>query len=547
MNKIKSWIPLIIAAAFAGGMFLGDILSRNRGVTTANKKFANILNLIENEYVDHVNLDSLLEETLPELLANLDPHSSYIPSSALQGVNDELEGSFSGVGVQFMINNDTVTVIEVVSGGPSEKVGLMAGDRIISVDGENIAGTGITNESVLKYLKGETDTRVELGVKRATSKKPLKFTVTRGPVPVTTIDASYMVNDSTGFIKVKRFGRNTYNEFITSLLLLKAEGARNFVIDLRGNTGGFMEMAILMANEFLPRGSVIVAQKGRDGKNDEVFFSDGSGAFKDDDLVVLLDEYSASSSEIFAGAIQDNDRGLIIGRRSFGKGLIQRQAMLPDSSAVRLTIARYYTPSGRCIQRDYSDAASYRNDIYERYNHGEAFEKDSIKLNTDDSYKTVNGRTVYGGGGISPDIFVPIDTSGVTSYYYNVVNAGLMQRFAFDYCDMNRGKFTDLASVEESFPADPVLLRRFVEFAARNGVPARWYYIEDSKELILSQLKALIARDAISNQEFYRVINRTDKAVVRALEEIAAGKAIHPIKPDVDKNTGNTVESNEER
>lgn len=535
MKKIKSWIPLIIAAAFVGGMFLGDILSRSRGLSTANKKFANILNLIENEYVDHVNLDSLLEETLPELLANLDPHSSYIPSSALQGVNDELEGSFSGVGVQFMINNDTVTVIEVVSGGPSEKAGLMAGDRIISVDGENIAGIGITNEDVLRYLKGETDSRVELGVKRATSKKPLKFTVTRGPVPVTTIDASYMINDSTGFVKVKRFGRNTYNEFITSLLLLKAEGARNFIIDLRGNTGGFMEMAILMANEFLPRNSVIVAQKGRDGKNDDIFFSDGSGAFKDDNLVVLLDEYSASSSEIFAGAIQDNDRGLIIGRRSFGKGLIQRQAVLPDSSAIRLTIARYYTPSGRCIQRDYSDAASYRNDIYERYNHGEIFEKDSIKLNTEDSYKTVNGRTVYGGGGIAPDIFVPIDTSGVTSYYYNVVNAGLLQRFAFDYCDMNREKLTDLESVEASFPSDPVLLRRFVEFAARNGIPARWYYIEDSKGLIVNQLKALIARDAVNNQEYYRVINRTDNAVIRALEELAAGNAKSPIKSDIEE------------
>lgn len=529
IKRISVWIPIIIALFFVAGMTVGGLLTRNRGVSSANKKFATILNLIENEYVDKVNLDSLLEETLPQLLSNLDPHSSYIPKADLQGVNAELEGSFSGVGVQFMVNNDTVTVIEVVSGGPSEKVGLMAGDRIISVDGENIAGISITNDEVMKKLKGDAGTKVTLGIKRANSKKTLKFVITRGPVPVTTIDSSYLLNDSTGYIKVNRFGRNTYDEFLTSLILLKEDGAKNYVVDLRGNTGGFMEMAILMANEFLQPRSVIVAKKGRDGKNDEIFFSDGSGAFKDDGLVILLDEYSASSSEIFAGAIQDNDRGLIIGRRSFGKGLIQRQAELPDSSAIRLTIARYYTPSGRCIQRDYADAQTYRNDLIERYNHGELFAEDSVKLNINDSYKTVTGRTVYGGGGIMPDIYIPVDTSGITNYYINVVNAGLMQRFAFEYCDMNRERLSETDNILKVLPADDTLLRMFVNFAAQNGIPARWYYINISHDLIVNQLKALIARDIIGNHAYYEIINRNDNAVERAVAEISRGNAKSPI------------------
>lgn len=539
IKRISVWIPIIIALFFVAGMMVGGLLTRNRGVSSANKKFATILNLIENEYVDNVDLDSLLEATLPQLLSNLDPHSSYIPKADLQGVNAELEGSFSGVGVQFMVNNDTVTVIEVVSGGPSEKVGLMAGDRIVSVDGENIAGVGIANEEVMKKLKGDAGTKVTLGIKRANSKKNLKFVVTRGPVPVTTIDSSYLLNDSVGYIKVNRFGRNTYDEFLTSLILLKEDGAKNYVVDLRGNTGGFMEMAILMANEFLQPRSVIVAKKGRDGKNDEIFFSDGSGAFKDAGLVVLLDEYSASSSEIFAGAIQDNDRGLIIGRRSFGKGLIQRQAELPDSSAIRLTIARYYTPSGRCIQRDYADAQTYRNDLIERYNHGELFAEDSVKLNINDSYKTVNGRTVYGGGGIMPDIYIPVDTSGITNYYINVVNAGLMQRFAFEYCDMNRERLSETDNILKVLPADDTLLRMFVNFAAQNGIPARWYYINISHDLIVNQLKALIARDIIGNHAYYEIINQTDNAVDRAIGEISRGNAKYPI---TGKTSTKTVE-----
>ena len=522
-------LPLVIALAFAGGIWLGTSLNKNEGVSTANQKLGAILNLIGNEYVEDVDLDSLVEQTLPDLLANLDPHSVYIPKSELQGVNDELEGSFSGIGVQFMINNDTITIVEAISGGPSEKGGLQAGDRIVTVDGENVAGIGITNEGVQKRLKGDKGTRVTLGIRRNTAKEVLEFEVIRGDVPVSMIDAAYMYNDHTGYIRVKRFGRTTYDEFFSALLQLTSKGADAFIIDLRGNAGGFMEMAVLMANEFLEDGQLIVAQKGRGGKNDKAYFADGSGSFKHAQIVVLQDEYSASSSEIFAGAIQDNDRGLILGRRSFGKGLIQRQADLPDSSAIRLTIARYYTPSGRCIQKDYSDAKNYENDIVERYNHGEAFEADSIRQNKEDRYTTAHGRTVYGGGGVTPDIFVPLDTTGVTTYYLNVANAGLLNRFAFEYCDLNREQLKDMEDPLKLLPDDETLIRSFANYARQNGIAPRWYYIRLSQKLILSQIKALIARDTKGMQAYFEIVNVDDNAITAAVKEIEAGNTEYPI------------------
>lgn len=534
MNKnngvYRALVPVIIAVSFACGIWLGTSFNENKGLGSANQKLGAILNLIGNEYVENVNLDSLVEQTLPDLLANLDPHSVYIPKSELQGVNDELEGSFSGIGVQFMIQNDTISIIEAISGGPSEKVGIQAGDRIVTVDGENVAGIGITNEQVFKYLKGDAGTRVTLGIKRANAKKTLTFEVTRGSIPVSMIDAAYMYNKHIGYIRVKRFGKTTYDEFFSSLLKLSQEGADTYIVDLRGNVGGFMEMAVLMANEFLDRGELIVAQRGRNGKNDRAFYADGSGSFKDAKLVVLQDEYSASSSEIFAGAIQDNDRGLIIGRRSFGKGLIQRQAELPDSSAIRLTIARYYTPAGRCIQKDYTDAANYQNDIVERYNHGEAFDADSVKLNKEDKYMTVHGRTVYGGGGINPDIFVPFDTTGITTYYLNVANAGLLQKFAFEYCDLNREQLKSMPDPLKLLPSDELLIRSFVNYAKQNGIAPRWYYVRLSQKLILNQIKALIARDTKSMQAYFEIINRDDNAILKAVQEIEAGKAEFPLE-----------------
>lgn len=538
MNNLKRasvWIPLIVAIAFIVGFLAGDIVNRQSGPTPTQKKFQTILNLIRKDYVDEVDLDSVLEKTLPSMLANLDPHSAYIPASELQAVNDDLDGSFCGVGIQFMINKDTISVIEVTSGGPSEKVGLLPGDRIVKVDGEDEAGVGITNEDVIKKLRGPRDTRVQLTVKRSNSKKLLSFDVTRGDIPVNTVDASYIVSPGIGYIKVNKFGRTTYDEFWEALTDLRSQEAQDFVIDLRGNTGGFMEIAFLMVNEFLEKGQPIVTTRGRDLYSSQEVHADGNGNFKDAQLVVLLDEFSASSSEIFAGALQDNDRALIVGRRSFGKGLIQRQSVLSDSSAVRLTIGRYYTPSGRCIQKDYSNGALYGHDIIDRYNRGEMFSLDSIKFDESLQFTTLNGRKVYGGGGIMPDIFVPNDTSGITSYYINVANAGLLQKFAFDYVDTNREALKSKASAEEllkSLPSDDVLLRQFVNFAARNGVQARWYYINISHDLIVNQLKALIARDALGYNAYFEIVNRMDSNVLRAVSELLNGTAAFPIKPE---------------
>ncbi len=533
-NRLSAWTPLIAAAMFIIGFLAGDLVNKENGPTAAQKKFQTILNLVRNEYVDEVNLDSLIEKTIPSLLTNLDPHSAYIPASDLQAVNEDLDGSFSGVGIQFMIDNDTIKVLEVITGGPAEKVGVLPGDRIVKVDGEDVAGIGITQEKVLQTLRGAKDTKVQLQIKRSNSKKPLTYTVVRGDIPVNTVDATYMASPGIGYIKVNKFGRTTYDEFFQGLSKLRREGAEDFIIDLRGNTGGYMEIAYMMANEFLAPGQTIVSTKGRDFNSSTHITADGTGSFRDSQVVVLLDEFSASSSEIFAGALQDNDRALIIGRRSFGKGLIQRQSVLPDSSAIRLTIGRYYTPSGRSIQKDYSNLSVYEHDILDRYQRGEMFSADSIKLNTNLKYTTLNGRTVYGGGGIMPDIFVPNDTSGISSYYINVANAGLLQRYAFDYVDDNRDVLRQASNVDELLsllPGDDALLRQFVLFASRNGIPARWYYINISHDLIVNQLKALIARDALGYGAYFEISNSDDVNVKRAIEELLKGNAAFPIMP----------------
>ncbi|MGM9822151.1 MAG: S41 family peptidase [Muribaculaceae bacterium] len=532
LKKTNVWLPLLLAVAFIVGFLSSALLHRGGAPSATQKKFQTVMNLIKNDYVDEVDLDSLLEHTLPSLLTNLDPHSAYIPASELQAANEELDGAFSGIGIQFMLNNDTITVLEVISGGPSEKVGILPGDRITRVDGKNVAGVGITNEQVLRMLRGDRGSKVSLSLKRPSSKKTLTYEVTRGDIPVTSIDAAYMLDDATGFIRVNKFGRTTYDEFWQALNDLKNEGAKDYIIDLRGNTGGYMEIAFMMVNEFLEKGEVIVSTKGRDYYSTSTVRADGTGSFRDARLAVLIDEYSASASEIFAGAIQDNDRGLVIGRRSFGKGLIQRQSVLPDSSAIRLTIGRYYTPSGRCIQKDYSNLSAYEHDIIDRYNRGEMFSADSMKINKNLAFKTVHGRTVYGGGGIIPDIFMPNDTSGISSYYITVANAGLFQKFAFDYVDVNRSVFArakDLNTLLDMLPDDESLLREFVGYCVDNGVPARWYYINISRDLIVNQVKALIARDVLDYNAYFTVSNRIDPSVRRALEEFKKGTADFPL------------------
>lgn len=535
-NKSALLIPIIVILVFIGGLWTGSMFSNKTEYKNNTDKLSHILSLISNEYVDKVNIDSIIEKTLPDLLSNLDPHSVYIPASDLMAVNEELDGSFSGIGISFMMKNDTISIIEVLSGGPSEKVGLMPGDRIVTVNDSVVAGKELSNEKVISMLRGAKGTKVDLGIKRSSAKELLKFELTRDDIPVTSIDASYIIAPEIGYIKINKFGRDTYNEYLTNLTQLQNEGATKFIIDLRGNGGGFMEMAILMANEFLPASNLIVFTKGRTSRESISTFSDGNGSFKENEVIVLIDEYSASASEILAGAIQDNDRGLIIGRRSFGKGLVQRQTELPDSSALRLTVSRYYTPSGRCIQKEYTPGKSsdYSYEIINRYNHGEAFNADSIKLNKDLEYTTANGRKVYGGGGIMPDIFVPNDTSDISSYYIAIANAGLLQKFAFEYCDLNRDKLNESIDTDDlltKLPSDEALLQSFVKYASQNGIPARWRYINMSYQLIVNQLKALIARDILGSQSFYHIYNLRDKCVQQAIKEMQDGNARFPIMP----------------
>ncbi len=522
------WIPLVIALSFIGGMWVGSALFTRSVKWSGHDKIEAIMQLIESQYVDEIDIDSLLEVSIPEILAHLDPHSVYIPKSELQAVNDELGGSFSGIGVSFSIMNDTVTVLEVISGGPSEKVGLSAGDRIVTVN--DSSAIGWTNELVMRNLRGAKGTVVKLGIMRpGVPGQTFNYEVERGDIPVTSVDAAYMADEITGYIKVNKFGQNTYSEFLQSLVELRDAGAKQYIVDLRGNGGGFMQTAILMANEFLPAHRLIVSTKGRNELLDEHSFSDGSGAFRDFPVTVLIDEYSASASEIFAGAIQDNDRGTVIGRRSFGKGLVQNQTMLPDSSAVRLTVQRYYTPSGRCIQKTYKPGQldDYNSEILERYARGETFSADSMKIDKSLVFKTINGRTVYGGGGIIPDVFVPNDTSAVTSWYLNVANSGLLRRFAFKYTDENRRELTRHGSLEEllaALPDDDLLLQEFVNYAAQNDVAPRWYYINISRDLLVNQLKAFIVRDLLDMTDFYRVWNIDDPVIDRALREFAGEK-----------------------
>lgn len=518
-------VPLIVTLALLLGLIIGSKLPGRRSNSDAGDKFEEIIGLIEREYVDTVDTDSLLEKSIPLMLANLDPHTAYIPAAELEGVNSDLEGSFSGIGISFQVMNDTITVVEVISGGPSEKVGLLPGDRIIEVNDTVMSRRGLVSDDVVKTLRGEKGSTVELGVRRAGAEELLRFTVTRGDIPVTSIDASYMITPDTGYIKVNKFGRNTFTEFYTEMLMLKADGARNYILDLRGNGGGYLDVAIRMANEFLRGGQVIVETRGRGNESLEVVKADGTGSFRNGELTVLLDEFSASASEIVAGAVQDNDRGTIVGRRSFGKGLVQTQQDLSDGSAIRITTARYYTPSGRCIQKPFKrgDTDNYALEIYDRYASGEAFSADSVKFDDSLLFHTRRGRPVYGGGGIMPDVFVPADTANITGYYTQVANAGLLHRYSFSYADANRARLdaaTGSAELMALLPADEALLADFVQYAARNGVAARWYYINISRPLLVNALKALIARDVLGSAAFYEIDNARDNVVARALEEI---------------------------
>lgn len=528
------WYPLVISIAIVLGIVIGNYISTKKFTLDKDRKINAVLNLIQSEYVDSIDVKDLVEQAIPAIIGNLDPHSYYIPASDIRAENEKLDGSLSGIGVSFFMMNDTANVDQVIPNGPAEKVGMLAGDRIISVNGESIVGGTLTAEGIRSKIRGEKDTKVRIGVKRNTSKKTLTFTITRDDIPMNTIDVSYMLDDKTGYIKIAQFGKNTYDEFFAALSKLKKDGASRYIVDLRGNPGGYMEMAILMVNEFLEQGELIVYTKGRKEREDIQVWSDDQGSFHDAQVAVLIDEYSASASEIMAGALQDNDRGLVVGRRSFGKGLVQKQIYLPDSSAIRLTIARYYTPSHRCIQKDYTlgDEDDYSKELYDRYTHGELYSADSIKVDKSKIFRTANGRIVYGGGGIVPDIFVPNDTTGITTYYRAVANLGLLQQYVYTYVDINRDQLKNVKTVKQlmgMMPSDDALTYDFVCYARDNGVPMRWYYINLSRSLIARQLRALVIRDVLGSEEFYRYYNRTDNTVNAALKALNDGKGKFPI------------------
>lgn len=540
MKRSNLQLVAIVLAALVAGLLLGNMiagrqLSREQNsmgglfdrLLKSSGKVDQLLQLIEKNYVDSTNTDELTEEMAIDLIAKLDPHSVYIPAKDLEIVNTELEGSFSGIGVQFNIQNDTIMVISVISGGPSEKAGLLAGDRIVQVDDSVFTGKTITNEKVLRTLRGKDKSKVKLGVKRPGTREMLSYTITRDEIPVTSVDISYMVAPATGLIKVNKFGDTTYKEFLTAIANLKSKGATRFIIDLRENSGGYLERAISMINEFLPAKQLIVYTEGKSYPRYDAF-SDGTGSCIQNPVAVLIDEFSASASEIFAGAIQDNDRGVIIGRRSFGKGLVQQQFDLSDGSAVRLTVARYYTPSGRSIQKPYEKGKSdeYNMDLMNRYMHGEFETADSIHNNDTLVYKTLAGRTVYGGGGIMPDIFIPRDTTEFTDYFAKVVNYAHIYQFAFAYTDQNRAtlaKLKDWKAMEKHLDAQN-LLTQFVAFAEKRGVKPQPSQIQQSRNIILVRLKAYISRNVLGDEGFYPILFKDDPAVKKAISEISKKK-----------------------
>lgn len=538
MNK-KTWLwILVIFLSVMFGLVIGNILAhRNlngnnaislpRFLRVENSKIGEMLGLVNKQYVDTVNMRTLAEDLATDLAASLDPHSVYIPARYLADVNSDLEGTFSGVGIEFNIQNDTVMIVSVFSGGPSEKVGLLAGDRIIAVNDSNFTGKTVNNERVIKNLRGKEGTQVKLTVRRGGTHKNLNFSVTRGDIPVNSVVASYIIAPETGFIRVDKFGARTYSEFLNALATLYEQGARKFIIDLRENAGGFMDAAINMANEFLPRGRMIVYAKGRSYPYFEAK-ADGKGTSINFPLVVLIDDFSASASEIFAGAMQDNDRALIIGRRSFGKGLVQQQFKLSDKSAFRMTVARYYTPSGRSIQKPFTlgKTSDYEHELIDRYMHGEFYNADSVKINDTLTYKTIGGRTVHGGGGIMPDIFVPRDTTQYTPYVTQAVNSGYLYQFAFKYADENRQLLTKFKSWQElkNYLDKEPLLNQFTDFTASKNLKATQKDLNISKNLIINTLESYIVRNMLGESGFYPVFYLNDEVVKKAVVEIQKKK-----------------------
>lgn len=546
-NNNTRFIPFLLAICLIAGIAIGTFYANHFSgnklgiINTSSNKLNALLRIIDDQYVDTVNMGELVEEAMPQILSELDPHSSYIPAKDLEAVNADLKGSFSGIGIQFTIQNDTIHVNSVIQGGPSEKVGLMAGDRIVEVDDSAFVGKIVTNSEAMKRLKGEKGSKVKLGVYRPGEKDLLHFTVIRGNIPVKSIDAAYMINEKVGYIKVNKFGETTYPELLIALAKLNQKNCEGLIVDLRGNTGGYMAAAIQMVNEFLPNNRLIVYTQGRKSPRED-YSSNGTGSNQKMPLIVLVDEGSASASEIFAGAIQDNDRGTIVGRRSFGKGLVQQPIEFSDGSAIRLTIARYYTPSGRCIQKPYEKGkeSEYELDLLTRYEHGEFFSADSIKQDETEVYHTRLGRPVYGGGGIMPDIFVPQDTTGMTSYFRMAANRGLIIRYTFDYTDQNRSTLQKYDTPEkmEAYLKGQNLLNKFAAWAEKKGLKRRNNLMMKSRRLFDMSLYGNIIYNMLGMEAYVEYLNESDKTVLKAVEILEKGESF-PQAPAPQATTDN--------
>ncbi len=537
MNQNKHrFSPLMMAICVVIGILIGTFyanhFSGNRLsiINSSSNKLNNLLHIINDQYVDTVNVNDLVEKAMPQILAELDPHSVYISAKDVQQANDDLRGSFSGVGIEFTIRQDTLHVQQVISNGPAERAGVIAGDKIVMVDDKPFTGKTLTNEEAMHRLKGPKDTKVKLGILRYGETKVRSITVTRGEVPTKSVTATYMLDSKTGYIRIKNFGENTYPELLIALAKLSQESFQSLCIDLRGNTGGYLQSAVQIANEFLPKNRLIVYTQGRKSPRQE-YRSDGRGSYQHIPLIILIDETSASASEILAGAIQDNDRGTIIGRRSFGKGLVQQPIAFGDQSMIRLTIARYYSPSGRCIQKPYTagENKDYEEDILARYEHGEFFSGDSIK-HEGKEYHTANGRPVYGGGGITPDIFVPEDTTNVTSYYKQASMSGLIIMFAYSYTDENRQKLSQIDGVNDmaNYLKRQNIVDKFATYAEKNGLKRRNLMIQRSYKLLERFIISRIIYNMMKEEAWIEYLNSDDPAITETLRIMQEGKAFPP-------------------
>ena len=546
-SKKYRYMPLLMALCIVIGVVIGTFFANHFSsqrlniINSGSNRLNNLLHIIDDQYVDKVNLDSLVEKAIPQILGDLDPHSVYISAKDVQTATDDLKGSFSGVGIEFVIREDTIHVQGVIKNGPAERAGLLAGDKIVTVDDKPFVGKTVTNEEAQHRLKGPKDTKVKIGVLRYGEKKIQQYVVTRGEIPTKSVTATYMLDDDTGYIRIKNFGENTYPEMLIALAKLSQENFNNLIIDLRDNTGGYLQSAVQIINEFLPNNKLIVYTQGRKSPRQE-YKSNGKGSYQKIPLIVLINESSASASEIFAGAMQDNDRATIIGRRSFGKGLVQQQIGFPDGSMIRLTVARYYTPSGRCIQKPYSPGdKNYEEDLLERYEHGEFFSQDSIK-HTGPAYHTSIGREVFGGGGITPDIFVPEDTLGITSYYKQASMSGLILQFAFTYTDDNRLKlnnFTEMMALSD-YLVKQNTVDKFATYADNRGLKRRNLMIQKSHHLLQRYINSRIIYNIMDEDAWVQYLN-LDDPVIRAAQKVFKDKTAFPQKTDVQEKKDQKV------